>query len=156
MPGIDYKKLANGVATGAFAKPLNDLPGSFYNGTPGRDLTPCPDCQRPADALFGNHGGDCIEISTFAHPKSALGIIRKAALKHRRFSMNDVRKYFDEAGVKETSRGPAFGQAVKRGWLEIDGSVRSLDPGTKGHRIQTYKSLIHPVHVKQLLASAAR
>lgn len=154
MPGLDYKNPANGVAPGAFAKPLVER-ARFYDGRPGRELVMCPDCQRPADAsLGGDHGGDCIDGGSLAVPKSALGAIRAAAKKHQRFSANDVRVAFQEAGVKPTTRGPAFAQAVRRGWIEEDGTVKSLDPATKRHRVTTYRSLIHPQAVKQAKVAA--
>lgn len=31
----------------------------FYDGTEGRRLVTCRDCYRPADEMFGNHGGAC-------------------------------------------------------------------------------------------------
>lgn len=31
----------------------------FYDGTPSRGLVPCPDCHRPADAMFRDHAGTC-------------------------------------------------------------------------------------------------
>lgn len=153
MPGLDYTKAENGPSMGAFARPLVERV-RFYDGSPGRELMICADCQRPADALFGDHGGECVDETSLAVPKSALGVIRTAAKKHVRFSANDVRQAFETNGVKPTSRGPAFAQAVRRGWIEEDGSVKSLDPGTKRHRVQTYRSLIHPEAVQQAKAAA--
>lgn len=127
-----------GPVTGVFAEPVSGG-RRFYDGSPGRRLVKCPDCGHDADELFGDHGGQCIDTVNTPTPMSALGIIRAAALKLRRFSMNDVRAEFDRHDVKKTSRGPAFAAAVRREWLEEDGTVPSLDGRTKRHRIQVYK-----------------
>jgi hypothetical protein len=142
--------------TGPYARPLGNAAGPFYNGTPGREVVPCPDCKLPADALFGDHGGDCVDLAFLATPKSALGIIRKHALKMHRLSINDLRPAFDKAGVRDSSRGPAFATAVRRDWLEPDGSIPSTDPATKGHHIRTYRSLIHPDRARVAAARAER
>lgn len=147
MPGLDYKTV--GPSTGVFTGRRK----SFYDGSPGHELVSCIDCARPADALFGDHGGQCLDAARVAIPKSALGLIHAHALKHLRFSSNDLRPAFDVAGVKPTSRGPAFASAVTRKWIEPDGSVPSTDRATKGHRVQTYTSLIHP---SQTTRAAAR
>lgn len=139
-------------STGAFAGARR----TFYDGTPGRQLVPCPDCGKPADALWGDHGGDCVETAAFAQPKSALGIIRAHALRMHRLSMNELRPAFDAAGIKDSSRGPAFATAVRRDWLEADGSVPSTDPATKGHHIRVYRSLIHPDRASVAAARAGR
>lgn len=52
MPGLDYKN-AVGAGTRVFAS------RRFYDGTTGRELTSCPRCGGDADAMFGDHGGDC-------------------------------------------------------------------------------------------------
>lgn len=155
MPGLDYKNAVM-PTTGAFAQALNGM-GSFYDGTPGRELVKCPDCGRNADALFGDHGGDCLAVATVTTPKSALGVLRRFALVTPRFSANDIRKDFDAAGVSPNARGSAFTEAVRRQWIEPDGNVPSLGPGTKAkrHRIQTYRSLIHPEAVAAQHAAAA-
>lgn len=120
-------------------------PPRFYDGTPGRTLVPCPDCGRSADeSLGGDHGGQCIDTTRVGTPRSALGILHKAAREMRRLSMNELRPLFDAAEVKQSSRGPAFTSAQRRGWIERDGSVASISGKTKGHEIHTYRSKIHP------------
>jgi hypothetical protein len=74
---------------------------------------------------------------------AAADIIFRLAVANEVVSMNLCRAEFDMADVKETSRGPAFGLAVKRNWIRHNGSVKSEDPATKGHRINTYESLIY-------------
>jgi hypothetical protein len=74
---------------------------------------------------------------------AAADIIFRLAIANEVVSMNLCRAEFDIAQVKETARGPAFGLAVKRNWIRHNGSVKSEDPATKGHRINTYESLIY-------------
>lgn len=59
MPELDYAHEVH--VTGVNARPLTEIYGHarFYNNAAGRELVPCPDCSHPADALFGDHGGDC-------------------------------------------------------------------------------------------------
>lgn len=152
MPGLDY---ANEVPPSTGGVPVALLLGrpdlmSYYDRScPDRTLVRCPDCRRPADPRFGDHGGDCRPGSRVARdardadPTGALGIIRRAALTMPRLSVNELRSEFDRAAVKETARGPAFAAATRRGWIEADGSIPSTDPATHGHRVQTYRSLLH-------------
>lgn len=120
-------------------------PTTFYDGTPGRRTVTCPDCALPADELFGDHGGDCLDYLKIAPPTSALGIIRKHALANRRFSANDVRPALDAADIPGPTRGPAFAAAERRQWIKNDGDVKSLGGKTKKHRIAVYESLIYRI-----------
>lgn len=148
-PGLDYKRDVKVAAGGvsireAFGRP--PVPSSFYDGSSDRRTVECPDCSKRADALFGDHGGDCLPtspVAAAARPVDALGVIRRHALRNGRFSANDVRAALDDAGVKPTSRGPAFAAAERRGWIENDGYVRSTDQATKGHPVAVYRSLIY-------------
>jgi hypothetical protein len=155
-PGEQYWTATRPPTVGVFAKPLGTMSKRFYDGTPGRELVPCPDCNKPADAIFGDHGGSCIASVRVPTPASALGIVRAAALKLRRFSMNDLRAEFDRHGVSNPSRGSAFTTAAKRDWIEPDGSIPSLGERTKRHRIQTYRSLIHPEYLSEQAALRSR
>lgn len=122
-----------------FGKPL-----AFYGiDRPGGETTTCPDCSMPADGLFGDHGGDCLDMIRTASPTSALGIIRRAALANGHVDANLVRSDMDAAGVPGPSRGPAFAAAVRREWIEVDGYQPSTDAGTKGHPVAVYRSLIY-------------
>jgi len=103
----------------------------------------CPDCGKRADRDFGDHGGQCLDHAHVVTPATALGIIRRHALHHQRFSAEDLRREFDAAGIKRTSRGPAFGAAKKRRWIEQDGYELSTDAATKRAAVQTYTSLIY-------------
>jgi hypothetical protein len=100
----------------------------------------CPDCHQRADVDFGDHGGDCLDSVVVAIPGTALGIVRKYAERHPRFSANDIRPAL--RCTKPSSRGPAMGAAVRKGWIEEDGWVKSTDEATKRHKVAVYKSLI--------------
>jgi hypothetical protein len=73
----------------------------------------------------------------------AANIIYTAALKLEVLSMEECRAEFDRQGIKESTRGSAFGLAVKRGWLRHCGSVKSTGEKTKGHRLSAYTSLVY-------------
>ncbi len=120
-----------------FGKPL-----AFYGiGRPGGEPTNCPDCSMPADPLFGDHGGDCLDYLHNVPPNSALGIVLHHAQRNRHFSSNDLRAAFDAADIAGPKRGTAFGEAVRRQWIERDGSEKSTDGPTKGHHVAHYQSL---------------
>lgn len=74
--------------------------------------------------------------------KAALAIIREAALAAEFFSSNDVRHRMTLAQVPGPTVGAAFGQAVRNGWIRRDGYVPSTDPGTHGHEVKRWASLI--------------
>lgn len=119
---------------------------AFYAPIGVHETVPCPDCGQRADpTLGGDHGGDCLEATLVAPPKSALGIIRRYALSRPRFSMNNCRKDFDALGVPGPKRGRAFTVAAARPreWIEHDGYEPSTDPGTKRHPVAVYRSRIY-------------
>jgi hypothetical protein len=119
--------------------------GSFYDGTPGHELVKCPDCGLNADALFGDHGGDCRTGHSLATPVNALGIILNAARTRPTFSMNNLRAAFNQAGIPKESRGPAFSAAQKKNppWIEVEGHEPSTDEATKGSDVKVYRSLLY-------------
>lgn len=139
MPSLDY---ANGVplSTGAHNGAAHGLYGTRW------ERVRCPDCGQWADAEFGgDHSGTCLNYAVTAAPNTALGAIRKHALKvgyNGRFSANDVRLALDALDVASPKRGPAFAAAERKGWIEHVGYERSTDPATKGHPVSVYRSLI--------------
>lgn len=117
---------------------------SYYGTNGPGSLVRCPDCREWADASFGDHGGECLDHLHVILPNTALGIIRKYAREHpgKEFSANTIRPLFDHAGVKGSSRGPAFGAAEKQGLIEKVGAEHSTpDSGAKGHDVKKYRSL---------------
>lgn len=106
-------------------------------------ITTCPDCGHEAIIdMGGDHAGACVTAPR-GPATTALDIIRDMAKTTEVFSANDCRPAFDRAGIKDTSRGPAFGMAKRRRYIEPAGHVPSDDAATKGHHIQSYRSL-HP------------
>lgn len=143
-PSVDYRNGGAPVIGGPTSVSLRELFGrpaasSFYDGTPGRRLVKCPDCRQPADATFRDHGGQCVTHRV----TGALGIIYRHATRNGRFSANDVRDALDDQGIAPPSRGPAFGTAERRGYIEKDGYVESTHGPTKGHPVAVYRSLIY-------------
>jgi hypothetical protein len=78
-----------------------------------------------------------------ASTNEAADIIFQIAIKQQRFSINDCRPAFDRAGIKETARGPAFGAAKRRKWIEFADTAESTGESAKGARVQIYTSLIY-------------
>lgn len=117
-------------------------PTAYYGTHP---TVTCPDCGFAADADFEDHGGDCLADVLHASPITALGIIRRHALHNLHFSAEDVRAEMDRYGIKESSRGPAFGAAAnaKHRYIEHDGHRKSTGGTAKGAYLQTYTSLIY-------------
>jgi hypothetical protein len=114
----------------------------FYDGTQGRGLVDCPDCALPADAAFGDHGGECRSMPPAGRrAMSALDLIKRYAEKHQFLSINDLRAEMDAEGVQDSTRGPAFGAACRAGVIRKVGHATSSDPGTKGAEVKTYRSL---------------
>jgi hypothetical protein len=89
-------------------------------------------------------GGSPVVKPTKPEPTStALDIIHRYALTHQRFSAEDLRADFDARGVKQSSRGPAFGVAKHKDYIEPDGFAKSTGASAKGAHLQTYRSLIY-------------
>lgn len=117
---------------------------AFYAPIGLHETVPCPDCGQRADpTLGGDHGGDCLVAAAIALPNSALGIIHRFALTHSHFSAEQIRAELDARGVKPSARGPAFGTAKRKDWIEQDGFEKSTGPTAKSAHLQTYKSLIY-------------
>lgn len=103
----------------------------------------CPDCGGRADADFGDHGGQCLAAAAVALPGTALGIIHRHALTHRKFCADDLADDFQAKDIPSHSRGPAFGEAKRRGWIETDGYKPSARQSVKRHPIAQYISCIY-------------
>jgi hypothetical protein len=114
--------------------PVGALGGSDINKTRSGGYTSRQKAKRIAETR------DAVREHAY---DAAADIIFRLAIANEVVSMNLCRTEFDIAQVKETARGPAFGLAVKRNWIRHNGSVKSEDPATKGHRINTYESLIY-------------
>jgi hypothetical protein len=117
-------------------------PARFYDGTPGRELVPCPDCGRPCDATIGDHFGICRDAPSAGRRRNGAEIIRDYAETHQFLSVNDVRPLLVAAGVPEKRRGPAFTTACNRGWIEQVGYEPSGSARTKGHHVHRYRSCV--------------
>lgn len=140
MPRLPGRALQ---VTGTWAPRLRGLQRWYDGSGPGRTLAVCLDCGEKCDEDFGDHGGQCVDYLHTAPRNSALGIVRAFALTHSRFSANDIRTEWDARAISGTSRGPAMGAAQRKKWVVLDGSIRSTDPGTKGHPVNVYRSLIY-------------
>lgn len=114
----------------------------FYDGSPGRELAVCPDCDRPCDAQVGDHFGICLDRRTAGRQRNGAEVIRDYALTHQFLSVNDVRTLLVAAGVPEKRRGPAFTAACKQGWIEQVGYEPSGSARTKGHHVHRYRSCV--------------
>lgn len=121
-------------------------PMSFYGLNGPGELVRCPDCGGWADALFGDHGGQCLDAVPVVRPTSALGIIRRYAERNLHFSAEQVRAELDAAGIPNPARGPAFGAASREGGrhqcIRADGFARSTGPTAKRAHLQTYTSTV--------------
>ena len=112
---------------------------SFYS-LPGNDLVKCPDCGHNADALFGDHGGTCLDDITTVNPHSAYGVIRRYAREHpgAEFSINNIRAALRQMGIKHSATH--FTKAEREGLIEHVGYEPSTDEGTKRHDVKVYRS----------------
>lgn len=108
------------------------------------NTVPCPDCGHPAVVdLGGDHGGQCLDDVRVTVPGSALAIIKRYAERHPHFSVENIRAELDAHGIKQSARGPAFGAAKRKGYIEPDGFAKSTGASAKGAHLQTYTSLIY-------------
>lgn len=113
---------------------VEDAAGNLLYRCPCRTQTaPTP---RQAKAAALKAAADAHESAM----KAALLIIRDVAEGLPLVSGNDTRELFVTAGVEEQLAGPAFGRAVKLGWLEPEDFVQSTGESARGAYLRRYTS----------------
>ncbi|HEY2088535.1 MAG TPA: hypothetical protein VGH54_21270 [Mycobacterium sp.] len=131
---------------------------SFYDGSPERHTVTCPDCGQRADALLGDHAGDCISRGRVVDGEVVVlrdelnlaragEIIRHVASERRQFSSNSTRTAMDAENIPNALRAKAFKAAIAEGMMTPIGHVPSNEKPSQYYRgggvVRLYRSEIY-------------